>query len=593
VDAVELSGLVVVDRSSDRDTIRLDQPLYGEVIRATMPVTRARAVWRELAEAISATPLLRLDDRLRCASWQVQSGVILRPDVLLPAAQLAFARYDLTLAEQLARQAIVTSPSWAADHLLAEILAAGGRHPEAAEVLTDGPPTGPDVSGRWAAARATILYWGFDRTGEAVRVLDTAAGDRGVVDATRCWIHLFAGRCDEAYTVGQQVLDEPGVDPAIVVQAAVGVTAAAALLGRPDQAMQARSRAIIAAGQAEREGLPWVTEQIGYTTCLALLTAGRLREAWAVADDGYQQAIAGRAGLAAAGSLAFRGVVEKLQGRVRTAIASLREAIALLRDADPFRIRGLCLHKLAAAAALGGDVTSAGEWLAEAEHERRDANQLFAVWGNLDRVWVGAAAGLLTDALRGATDVAEAARAANQPVFEAVALYDVARLGGAQAAYPRLAELADTVDSGLITTFAEATAAMVASDGAALERAGTAFDDRGMVLIAAEAWAEAARAHRRAGLRSRAVAAVTRAVRLAADCEGATTPMLDAHDSADALTRREREVAYLAAALEPSRAIAERLGLSLRTVDNHLARAYSKLGVNSRTELAALLGAHP
>ena len=63
----------------------------------------------------------------------------------------------------------------------------------------------------------------------------------------------------------------------------------------------------------------------------------------------------------------------------------------------------------------------------------------------------------------------------------------------------------------------------------------------------------------------------------------------DPNDSADALTRREREVAYLAATQEPSRAIAERLGLSPRTVDNHLARAYAKLGVASRGELAALL----
>jgi DNA-binding CsgD family transcriptional regulator len=55
------------------------------------------------------------------------------------------------------------------------------------------------------------------------------------------------------------------------------------------------------------------------------------------------------------------------------------------------------------------------------------------------------------------------------------------------------------------------------------------------------------------------------------------------------LTRREREVATLAGAGVSSKQIAERLFLSVRTVDNHLQRAYTKLGLTSREELAAAL----
>ena len=55
------------------------------------------------------------------------------------------------------------------------------------------------------------------------------------------------------------------------------------------------------------------------------------------------------------------------------------------------------------------------------------------------------------------------------------------------------------------------------------------------------------------------------------------------------LTDREREIAVLAAAGQPSRVIAERLYLSVRTVDNHLGRIYDKLGVSSRAALAAAL----
>ena len=58
---------------------------------------------------------------------------------------------------------------------------------------------------------------------------------------------------------------------------------------------------------------------------------------------------------------------------------------------------------------------------------------------------------------------------------------------------------------------------------------------------------------------------------------------------ADPLTRREREVAELAAQGLASKAIAERLFVSTRTVDSHLLRVYTKLGVRSRAELAGTL----
>jgi DNA-binding NarL/FixJ family response regulator len=56
-----------------------------------------------------------------------------------------------------------------------------------------------------------------------------------------------------------------------------------------------------------------------------------------------------------------------------------------------------------------------------------------------------------------------------------------------------------------------------------------------------------------------------------------------------ALSPREREVAELATAGLSSRVIAKRLSLSTRTVDNHLGRAYAKLGVANRTALAAVI----
>src|SRR5215471_3652337 len=86
-----------------------------------------------------------------------------------------------------------------------------------------------------------------------------------------------------------------------------------------------------------------------------------------------------------------------------------------------------------------------------------------------------------------------------------------------------------------------------------------------------------------------ASALTRRAGELAALCGDVSTPGLSFGTQTERLTRREREVAGMAAAGASSREIAAKLVLSVRTVDNHLQNAYSKLGVTSREELARVL----
>ena len=59
------------------------------------------------------------------------------------------------------------------------------------------------------------------------------------------------------------------------------------------------------------------------------------------------------------------------------------------------------------------------------------------------------------------------------------------------------------------------------------------------------------------------------------------------------LTGREREVAEMAAQRHRSREIAAQLGISVRTVDNHLVAVYRKLGVTSRDQLQRVLAQRP
>ncbi|NKY24430.1 helix-turn-helix transcriptional regulator [Cellulomonas denverensis] len=56
----------------------------------------------------------------------------------------------------------------------------------------------------------------------------------------------------------------------------------------------------------------------------------------------------------------------------------------------------------------------------------------------------------------------------------------------------------------------------------------------------------------------------------------------------ETLSAREREVALLAQEGLPNRMIAERLFLSVRTVENHMSRALRKLGLSTRADLQGL-----
>ncbi|MEW2622402.1 LuxR C-terminal-related transcriptional regulator [Streptomyces sp. NPDC048106] len=127
--------------------------------------------------------------------------------------------------------------------------------------------------------------------------------------------------------------------------------------------------------------------------------------------------------------------------------------------------------------------------------------------------------------------------------------------------------------------------ALARGDGVALDLAAAALEERGYLLFAAEAHAQAVRVHRDpcAARRSR-----TRALALARRCQGARTPALAGLVLGE-LTARQRQIVALAAAGLSNREIAERLTLSVRTVGNHLYSAYTRLGTGDRGALPCLL----
>ena len=82
---------------------------------------------------------------------------------------------------------------------------------------------------------------------------------------------------------------------------------------------------------------------------------------------------------------------------------------------------------------------------------------------------------------------------------------------------------------------------------------------------------------------------MTRADVLAQQCGGADTPALRRAAERLPLTDREQEIVMLIGQGLSNRAVAQRLTVSIRTVESHIYRAMTKTGTASRDDLAALL----
>jgi DNA-binding NarL/FixJ family response regulator len=110
-----------------------------------------------------------------------------------------------------------------------------------------------------------------------------------------------------------------------------------------------------------------------------------------------------------------------------------------------------------------------------------------------------------------------------------------------------------------------------------------------LLLSAADSAAQAALLHDRAGQRRKSSEAAARALQLAARCGGVTTPAIRSAARPLPISSREREIAALIAEGLSNREIAERLTVSVRTVEGHVYRACIKLDVTDRDELAKII----
>ena len=487
---------------------------------------------------------------------------------------------DAPHSERLARAAVRAGGGGAARLALGRALAAAGRAEEAEAVLADEP--GRDA----VMARARNLFWGLGRREQADALL--AAGRDPELAALRARLASAAGRSPAALEVALPLLaDEAAPEPARV-HAAIAAGEALVARGRGDQA-----RALVAdwAGAAERHAaaMPWAAPVLASMEGYALRAAGRVVEAVAAHEALYARNLSFASAESGAVEAGMLGYAWLARGRPATARRLLRESATLLRDGDAVGMRPWALAGIAQACAQAGDAAGARAALEEMGAVPL-AHSGFALDVALAHAWTAAVEGELSRARALARAGADEALARGQEGFALRAWHEACRLGAADAATATaLAGLAARVEGPLAPLAAAHAAALAAREAPALLDVADGFAATGLVLVAAESAGAAAAILREAGRTASARRADGRAAAWLRDCEGARPPTLPAAGAAEELTPREREVALLAAGGLSSATIAERLVVSVRTVDNHLQRAYAKLGISGRHELDGAL----
>jgi ATP/maltotriose-dependent transcriptional regulator MalT len=593
-ESLERQGLLQSELDGRRLRFRLAHPLHGEVLRGRISALRGRGLARVLAEALEATGAAREDDTLRVATWRLGVGGA-DPDVMLAAATTAVERrYDFPLAERLARAALDSGAGFPAAVMAAQLTSLSGRGAEAeAELAVLAEEAADDDARGLVAAMRLDNFRYLGRFDEALRVAREAAATlaspewRDELTAKRAGL-LLDTEGPAAATVVTETL-RPQTSGRALVWVCLYSAFALGRVGQVEAAAAAATQGLEANAALTGRPLQWPPGVLRLARSEALVFAGRLEEAESLAADEYRQAVTDGSIDAQAYAAWQRAKILLAHGRVEAAARHGREAAALLRQLRRRVLLRDCLVPLAHAEALRGEPARAAAVLAELNGLNLPPSR----WTGVDllqaRAWPAVAAGDLPAGRRFLEEAVGLGAEVGDKVGEAAALHDLARLGRARAVADRLSAVAAGIDGELAGARAAHAGALRRGDPDALGAVSTAFEGMGALLLAAEAAADAAVALRRRGDPRAAAVAERRAGGLADRCEGATTPALQAVETRSLLTPAEREVALLAVAGRSNKEIADRLGHSVRTVENRLHRIYEKLGVSGRAELGSVL----
>lgn len=584
VEQAESAGAVTISVRGPDTVVLSGHPLYAECVRSELGVLSRRRISAELVAQIAARDPDHVSDRLRLAQLSLETDTPLGSAELLVAAWEAMRLGDLQLTETLARGALDGKESLYARLPLAHSLAWQGRGAEADEVLDaiEIDTLSETDLVAWVLPKAANQFW---MRGESERARELLAqirtrvvnpSSRDVLDALAATFALNAGEIVDARRDAERVLASDTADDLAVAWAAATAALANARMGccEPVPALAERGLAMLP------PGLLRFTIGLGQTT--AALANGDVDGA-----EAFARQCLDFAGIRQPG----RAIADILLATVLAARGALTEASALLvPSAVALAGTGYSWGPLALmvqARLLGqrGDHAQAAEVLARAEAGYGMRSAMYAPELELARAWTHAARRDLPAAVAAARRAVEVAERAGQYGVAPLAVLDSVRLGdrGVVPAAERVAARLGTAMSALIARYARA---LGDGDPVALEEVASEFATAGRLAAAADAAAQAAVRHGAAGAGAAQLRARGCAAKWAAACDSPATPALEQALAPLPLTERERNIAVLVADGLSNKVIAEQLCVSVRTVEGHVYRACTKLGVADRMGLA-------
>jgi DNA-binding CsgD family transcriptional regulator len=597
---LEARGLITVSDGTGAAEVSLSHPLYGEAIRAGLPVFRRGQLQLRLAEAIRQRDDVQARDLMRMARWLVEAGQELPSQTLLDAASAASRSGDPELGARLAKSAMAAGAGPRAALLLARAYVLQSRYAEAAQVLSPveagivaGDGAGQATAVDYLDLMATILYWGLRQAAEVGELLTRARtwwDDPGWQRRLDTLSPLgWAESVPSTEVAGTaEIYADEHADPEVRRRVAPMHAAGLFYSGRVSEAYA------VARGARPAVPLTDLTDEIAFSLCGAIALESGLGwpelEEWSLAAlaDGVRlgdHAAAGRAALAL-GGLRFS------QGRFTQAGRLLGEAELQLEQRDTGGLLAIASSMQVGVACFTGDVDAIDPALRRCLAAIGDGDPLpnELPYVARARAWAVLGHGDPPRAQRLFLDAAE--ELAEVPVYAARLTYEALRAGAqARQLAPRLQSLAVRCDGRLAAAYAAHATARAARDGEALWSVSEQMEAIGALRYATEAAADAASAYHAGGRKQAARRAATRSRELHSRGEGGLPPVIDGMDPATAvLTARERQLIDLTTRGLSNAEIADRLFLSVRTVESHLYRAMHKLGVTSRHELPSISG---
>ncbi|MEV7403101.1 LuxR C-terminal-related transcriptional regulator [Streptomyces sp. NPDC091267] len=575
------------------------EQLTSRVVIAQLPPLRRRRLLGLLIDLLQTHAEAETVAHVQLVMWRQELGEVLPERSLLEAACSAWWNHDWHGAEVLAQRAWDQHGTGSAGILLAKILMHQGNRPAAERILRE---VTTEAGPRERAEAEEVLG-----RGRLVHDTERAHAQQGATGAATHWsaplppppmlqpptpdclsvdgavAEMMGGRPQDSWQIARSVLQSE--DPELVAMAGSAALVALLSIGRPLDCLELVPRLGWARSHLqESDVLHYDALNLSVLTAYARGISGDIQEATHELRGMVRQAAAARNTPLAdrAGVMLARLLFD--QGEVSEA----HRLFVAASESDGM----LIMRQLACAGALFSSlhlddaelIESAAARLMECPQEG-----LHRVEIDLASAMLEAHRGRVGTAMKVLKEAANRAKRTGAYAELADVVHLMTRLDNADCAVEFCGPWVDDVQ-GTLDRARFAFAGAVASGNADhVARCAEDFTAAGAPLYAAEAWAVASRMFRKAGEPRRATATARRCAEARKTYDGTPTLLLQIIEDTLPLSRREREIARQVAGGLSNKEIAERLVISVRTVDNHLYRVYRKLGVRNRRALKALV----